>query len=135
MGSEQSALTEGDTCAGQNEPRSRHVVKEQYLFREMNAPPTRGSENLEVFGIARVDLFASEDNSHCQIFFTRSTDVLAHEWPSFPLYAFPPVALLPQVLRRVRKQWHKLILIAPLFPPDGQPGVPALPSQGPESIH
>ncbi len=29
VGSEQSALTEGDACARQNEPRSRHVVKEQ----------------------------------------------------------------------------------------------------------
>ncbi len=69
----------------------------------------------EVFGKARVDLFASEDNSHCQIFFTKSTDALAHEWPSLPLYAFLPVALLPQVLRRVREQRHKLILIAPLW--------------------
>ncbi len=46
----------------------------------------------EVFGRARVDLFASEDNSHCPIFFTKSTDTLSHEWPSLPLYAFPPVA-------------------------------------------
>ncbi len=47
LGSDQSALTEGDACAGQNEPRSRHVVKEQRLLRGMDAPPTRGSENLE----------------------------------------------------------------------------------------
>ncbi len=33
----------------------------------------------EIFGRARVDLFASKDNSHCQIFFTRSTDALANE--------------------------------------------------------
>ncbi len=46
MGSEQSALTEGDACAGQYEPRSTHVVKEQCLFRGMDTPPTRGSENL-----------------------------------------------------------------------------------------
>ncbi len=38
----------------------------------------------------------------------------AHEWPSLPLYAFPPVVLLPQVLSRVREQRHKLILIATL---------------------
>ncbi len=69
----------------------------------------------EVFGRARVDLFASEDNSYCPIFFTKSTDALAHEWPSLLLYAFPPVALLPQVLRRVMEQRHKLILIAPLW--------------------
>ncbi len=46
VGSEQSVLTEGDACAGQNEPRSRHVVKEQCLFGVMDAPSARGSENL-----------------------------------------------------------------------------------------
>ncbi len=65
----------------------------------------------EIFGKAQIDLFASKDNSHCPIFFTRSTDALAHEWPSLLLYAFPPVPLLPQVHRRVREQRHKLILI------------------------
>ncbi len=69
----------------------------------------------KVFDRARVELFTSEDNSHCPIFFTKSTDALAHECPSLPLYAFPQGALLPQVLRRVREQWHKLILIAPLW--------------------
>ncbi len=43
----------------------------------------------EIFGRAQVDLFASKDSSHCPIFLTRSTDALAHEWPSLPLYAFP----------------------------------------------
>ncbi len=69
----------------------------------------------EVFGRGRVNLFASKDISHCPIFFTKSSDALAHEWPSLPLYALPPIALLPQVLRRVREQRHKLILIAPLW--------------------
>ncbi len=45
----------------------------------------------EVFGRARVDFFPSEDNSHCLIFFTKITDALAHEWPSLPLYALPPM--------------------------------------------
>ncbi len=49
----------------------------------------------EVFGRARVDNFASENNSHCQNLFTKSTDALALEWPSLPLYAFPPIAQLP----------------------------------------
>ncbi len=69
----------------------------------------------EVCGRTRVDLFTSKDNSHCPIFFTKSTDALAHKWPSLPLYAFPPIVLLLQVLRRVREQRHKLILIAPLW--------------------
>ncbi len=45
-GSEQSALTEGDTWAGQNESRSRHVVKDQCLLRGMDAPLAPSSENL-----------------------------------------------------------------------------------------
>ncbi len=69
----------------------------------------------EVFGRAQVDLFASKDKSHSPFFFTKSTDALAHERPSLPLYAFLLIALLPQVLRRVREQRHKLILIAPLW--------------------
>ncbi len=39
VGPEQSALAEGDVCARQNEPRSRHVVEEQRLFRGMDASP------------------------------------------------------------------------------------------------
>ncbi len=55
--SEQSALTDGDTCTGQNEPRSRHVVKEQCLFRGKDAPPAQFQIIWDVFGRARVDLF------------------------------------------------------------------------------
>ncbi len=46
VGPEQSALTEGDACAGQDEPWSRHVVKKQRLLRGMDAPPALCSENL-----------------------------------------------------------------------------------------
>ncbi len=67
----------------------------------------------EVYGRARVDLFASEDNSHCPIFLQRARMPWPYEWPNLPLYSFPPIALLLQVLRRVREQRHKLILIAP----------------------
>ncbi len=42
---DQSALTEGDACVGQNEPRSRHVTEQ--CLRGMDAPPALGSENLE----------------------------------------------------------------------------------------
>ncbi len=85
------------------------------LQRNGRSTRTRFREFWEGFGRAWVDLFTSEDNSHCPIFFTKSTDSLAHEWPSLQLYAFPPVTLLPQVLRRVREQRHKLTLIAPLW--------------------
>ncbi len=89
---------------------SRNNVSGEWMLHPLSV-----QKICEVFGRARVDLFASVDNSHCPIFFTKSTYALAHEWPSLPLYAFPPIALLPQVLRRVREQQHKLIQIALLW--------------------
>ena len=67
------------------------------------------------FGRAKVDLFASIDNAHCPAFFSKSEDALAQSWPSGPLYAFPPVSLLPQVIERVRKARHTVLLIAPFW--------------------
>ncbi len=72
--------------------------------RERSSPSRRGDESAG----KRSKIFRS-------IFFTKSTDALAYKWPSLPLYSFSPVALLPQVLRRVREQWHKHILIGPLW--------------------
>jgi hypothetical protein len=69
----------------------------------------------QIFGRAEVDLFASKDNAHCQTYFSKSEDALAHEWPNLLLYAFPPIALIPQVIRRVREHKHRVLLVAPLW--------------------
>ncbi len=91
------------------------LLRDNVSSEEWTLHPLTVQKIWEVFGRAQVDLFASKGNSHCPIYFTRSTDALAHEWPSLPLYAFPPIALLPQVHSRVREQQHKLLLIAPLW--------------------
>ncbi len=43
----------------------------------------------KAFGKAEVDLFASKDNSHCPIYYSKDRDALAHDWPNLLLYAFP----------------------------------------------
>ena len=43
----------------------------------------------------------------------RKVALLAHVWPPVLLYAFPPLALIPPTLSRVREHRHTLILIAP----------------------
>ncbi|KAF7221522.1 putative LOC107375874-like protein, partial [Nothobranchius furzeri] len=75
------------------------------------------------FGTAVVDLFASKENAQCPLFFSLrdrdaplGVDALAHDWPRGLLYAFPPVALIPSTLLRVRTQRHTLILVAPFWP-------------------
>ncbi|CAM4634692.1 unnamed protein product [Leuciscus chuanchicus] len=73
------------------------------------------------FGDAQVDLFASYDSSHCHLFYsltegTLGTDALAHSWPrGLRKYAFPPVSLLAQTLRKIREDEEQVILVAPVL--------------------
>ncbi len=109
MGSAQPALAEGSTPAGQTEPRSRYVISEQCPLRGVDAPSAGGSEDLEDLWQGRS---RPKDNSHCPTYYSKDRDALAHDWPNLLLYAFPPIALLPQV---VREQGHKVLLVAPLW--------------------
>ncbi len=74
------------------------------------------------FGPAQVDLFASLETSHCQLFFsltegTLGTDALAHSWPrGLRKYAFPPVSLLAQTLCKIREDEEQVLLVAPYWP-------------------
>ncbi|KAL0148623.1 hypothetical protein M9458_056063, partial [Cirrhinus mrigala] len=86
--SAQFAFAKSDTCA-------RHPQMVQIIW--------------EIFGKAEVNHFAPEDNSHCPTYFSKNKDVLTHEWPNLLLYTFPMVALIPQVIRRVRDQKHKVL--------------------------
>ncbi len=106
--SEQSALTEGNACAGQNEPRSRHVVEEQCLFRGMDTPPARGSENVGHFWQSSSrPLRPRRQLSLPNLFYKE------HGCPGPAFHSM--LSLQSQVLRRVREQRHKLILIAPFW--------------------
>ncbi len=68
------------------------------------------------FGLTQVDLFASLETSHCQLFYsltdgTLGTDALAHSWPrGLRKYAFPPVSLLAQTLCKVREEEEQILL-------------------------
>ncbi len=74
------------------------------------------------FGDAQVDLFASPDTFHCQLFYSLSegtlgTDALAHSWPrGLRKYTFPPVSLLAQTLCKVREDEEQVLLVAPYWP-------------------
>ncbi|KAK5930500.1 hypothetical protein CgunFtcFv8_026728 [Champsocephalus gunnari] len=93
------------------------------LYADWTLHPRIVSQLWVRYGRATVDLFASRENAQCQLFFSMrdlnaplGVDALAHVWPSGLLYAFPPLALIPQTLARVREQRHTLILIAPHWP-------------------
>ncbi len=69
----------------------------------------------EIFGKAEVDLFALEDNSYCPTYYSKVRNALAHEWSNLLLYAFPLIALIPQVIRRIKERGHKVLLVSPLW--------------------
>ncbi len=74
------------------------------------------------FGEAQVDLFASPESSHCQLYFSLTegplgTDALAHSWPrALRKYAFPLVSLLAQTLCKLREDEEQVLLVAPHWP-------------------
>ncbi len=90
--------------------------------RRMETPSPDGPADLRRFGLAQVDLFASLETSHCQLFYsltegTLGTDALAHSWPrGLRKYAFPPVSLLEQTLCKVREEEEQILLVAPYWP-------------------
>lgn len=43
-------------------------------------------------------------------------DTLAHQWPARLLYAFPPIALLPLCLEKIRQDRATVLLVAPHWP-------------------
>ncbi len=72
------------------------------------------------FGTAEVDLFASENTTHCPLWFAQveassllGQDALSHDWPDCLLYAFPPIPLLWETLHRITQGRHRVLLIAP----------------------
>ncbi len=73
-------------------------------------------------GEAQVNLFASHESSHHQLYFPLTegplgTDALAHSWPQdLCKYAFPPVSLLAQTLCKLREDEKQVLLVAAAWP-------------------
>ncbi len=77
---------------------------------------------LDLYCKAEVDLFASQESSHCPLWISLSSpvplgiDAFAHPWPDMRLYAFQPVKLIPAVLCRVNESGVRLLLVALFWP-------------------
>ena len=88
-------------------------------YGEWSLHPTIAEQIWDRFGRPQVDLFASQDDTKCPLFFAirgrapLGMDALAHEWPRTLLYAFPPLSLISPTLQRIREQGLTLILVAP----------------------
>ncbi len=87
-----------------------NVPSEEWMFH-----PQTVQVIWKIFGRAEVDLFAFKDSSHCPTYYLKVRDALAHDWPNLLLYAFPPIVLIPKVVRWIREQGRKVLLVAPLW--------------------
>ena len=102
--------------------RARHIAGSLNLVagtlsREGKGLPTEWSLNESVFralskeyGLPEVDLFATRLNRKIDVYFSPvpdslaiGADALVHDWSNKHSYAFPPFALIPKVLEKVRK--------------------------------
>ena len=97
--------------------RGRVLPSEWTIHRQVLARILRS------FGPLDVDLFASALNARLPRYCTKAldprawrTDAFSFRWEGFRGYAFPPIALIPKVLLKVRQDQAFLILIAPWWP-------------------
>ncbi len=119
--SEASEVALRHSYSGLAQPDSRRAVT-SCAPRRVETPSPDGPADLRRFGLAQVDLFASLETSHCQLFYsltegTLGSDALAHSLPQgLRKYAFAPVSLLAQTLCKVREEEEQIPLVAPYWP-------------------
>jgi hypothetical protein len=75
------------------------------------------------WGEPQVDLFASQYNKKLRMYCSltkdkaaMAQDALSIPWKNLWAYAFPPFALITRVLRKIREEQARVILIAPAWP-------------------
>jgi hypothetical protein len=76
-----------------------------------------------VLGEPQIDLFATAENKQLPVFCSWMyqseafhIDAMTISWVGVHAYAFPPLALIPDVIRKASKESLSLILIAPYWP-------------------
>ena len=95
-------------------PGSNNVLADA-LSRPHQLPHSEWSLNMTVFrSLSRlwpvqIDLFATSANHRCSIYFSpfrdplsAGTDAFLQSWDGLQAYAFPPVAIIPRVLAKLR---------------------------------
>ncbi len=119
----QVPLTESTVYSWVPECGTRRTVETGAEARGMDAShPEVVKQIWRIFYQAEVDLFATRVNAQCPLWFSLAPpaplglDAMVQTWPRLRLYAFPPIALLPGVLTRVRRDGVRLLLVAPYWP-------------------
>ena len=80
-------------------------------------------EIVDRWGTPQIDLFASQVNAKVPRFFSlnrldqaEGLDALAQRWSFRLCYAFPPIQIIPLVLKKLQEERTTLILVVPFWP-------------------
>ena len=107
-------------------PGSNNVLADA-LSRPHQLPHSEWSLNMTVFQslcrlwLVQINLFATSANHRCSIYFSpyrdpqsAGTDAFLQSWDGLQAYAFPPFAIIPRVLAKLREsRGTELTLVAP----------------------
>ena len=95
----------------------------QVIQTEWSLHPHVFQQICQEWGTPQVDLFATRFNRRLPVFVSPipdetalTVDALSMSWDGLLAYAFPPPALLPQVLRKVRESSCQVFLVASAWP-------------------
>ena len=97
--------------------------RNQILPAEWSLAPAVVDRFWKVWGRPHLDLFATRDNAKLPLFVSPyqdpaawDTDALSLSWTGLWVYAFPPFALLMEVLQKLLSEPCEMILVAPAWP-------------------
>ena len=97
--------------------------KSQVIGTEWSLSPRVIEAIWALWGRPHIDLFATRDNRKIDTFVSPfpdewawATDAMSISWKGMWAYAFPPIPLLPKVLRKIREELSEIILVAPWWP-------------------
>ena len=98
--------------------------RDQVIGTEWSLDQGVAEEIFRLLGTPTLDLFATRWNTKLPLYCSLVPDPMAvmedafmHPWDGLEVYAFPPFALIRQVLNRLMgSQYCRMILVAPLWP-------------------
>ena len=108
---------------GQENLVADFLSRGRVLPSEWTLHPWVVSRLIRVLGPLQVDLFASALNARLPMYCARTQDQAAWRvdafsirWTGLRAYAFPPISLIPRILRKIREDEAWVVLIAPWWP-------------------
>ena len=96
--------------------------KGQIITTEWSLHPEIISQISQIWETPQVDLFATKHNHKLPLYYSPvpdpaalGVDCMSHPWSTMIAYAYPPQALIPQVLNKIKKDQASVFLIAPAW--------------------